>query len=186
MQINPCHAEQDETARLACYDLRTGFTAVSDDGDDTPEVAGGLQWLATEKTSGLDDRTDIWLSVNSNASQPNQIGRPERATLWVRCMGNKTNLFITFNDFTTDNQNVRYKIDDNPVRKVWMVHMQGGKGIGIWSGGAAIPFIRKLLDAETMVVAYKSYSNLNLEFDFDISGLRARIDPLAASCQWSL
>ncbi|WP_424985859.1 type VI secretion system-associated protein TagO [Microbulbifer sp. S227A] len=181
---NNCHAVKVDIERLACYDEQTEYQAP--EKKEVSEVAAptGQQWRKSEERSSLDGRTDAWLSVESKNSQPNQIGTPERARLWVRCMNNSTNFFITFNDYTPDNQNVRYKLDDNSIKKVWMVHMQGGEGIGIWSGGSAIPFIKKMFDAEDLVVAYKSYSNLNLEFTFDISGLRARIDPLAKSCQW--
>lgn len=182
---NSCHAVKVDMERLACYDEQTEYQAP--EKEEVSEVAAptGQQWSKLEESSSLDGRTDVWLSVESKNSQPNQIGNPEKASLWVRCMNNSTNFFITFNDYTPDNQNVRYKLDDNSVKKVWMVHMQGGEGIGIWSGGSAIPFIKKLFAAEDMVVAYKSYSNLNLEFSFDVSGLRARIDPLAESCHWT-
>ncbi|RUS58950.1 hypothetical protein EGN72_18790 [Pseudorhodobacter sp. E13] len=181
---NACHAIKVEKERLDCYDKQTEYEAPEKEEVSEVSAATGQQWRKSEESSSLDGRTDVWLSVDSKNSQPNQIGNPEKSTLWVRCMNNSTNLFITFNNYTPDNQNVRYKLDDSPVRKVWMVHMQGGEGIGIWSGNSAIPFIKKMFDAEDMVVAYESYSNSNLEFSFDISGLRARIDSLAESCKW--
>lgn len=181
---NACHAVKVDVERLACYDRQTAYQSPETEDVSEPVASVGQQWRKSEETSSLDGRTDVWLSVQSKNSQPNQIGSPAKARLWVRCMNNSTNFFVTFNDYTPDNQNVRYKLDDSSVKEVWMVHMQGGEGIGIWSGGSAIPFIKKMFDAEELVVAYKSYGNLKLEFTFEISGLRARIVPLAESCQW--
>lgn len=182
--VAACHAVAEDEARLACYDHQTGYTAPEPEPA-PPENAGGEQWQLSQETSNLDSRKDVWLHVSSDNTQPNQIGRPEHARLWVRCMNNSTNVFVTFNDYTPDNQNVRYKLDDGPVRKKWMVHMQGGEGVGLWSGKSAIPLAKELFDQKKLVVAYNSYNNFNLEFVFDVSGLRARIDPLAQSCGWT-
>lgn len=98
-------------------------------------------------------------------------------------MENKTNVLIGFDRYTTENQNVKYKLDDEPVQKQWMETMRGGDGIGIWSGARAIPFIRKMFGKESLVIAYDTYTG-PVEFTFDISGLRARIDALAKGCEW--
>lgn len=183
---NTCHVFDDAGTRLACYDSQTSYEPkeTQEAAATTPAKSPGSQWREAAETSALDGRKDVWLSVDSKNTQPNQIGSPEHARIWVRCMQNSTNFFVTFNDFTSDNQNVRFKIDEGSVQRIWMVHMRGGDGIGIWSGGKAIPFVKNLFDASDLTIAYKSFSNNNLEFDFDISGLRERIDPLANSCEW--
>lgn len=182
-----CHQLADREQRLACYDEATEYVPSAAEPTEitVQEELLGTQWRISQETSSLDDRTDVWLSVRSSNSEPNQIGRPERATLWVRCMRNSTNVFVAFNDYTSDNQSVRYRLDDGPLRSIWMVHMQGGEGIGIWSGGQAIPFIKQLFGHSEAVIGYASYSNQSLEFRFDISGLKSRIEPLATSCEWT-
>ncbi|PSL19780.1 type VI secretion system-associated protein TagO [Shimia abyssi] len=180
-----CHSIGNDTKRLSCYDSETKFKPNKPEATPAKPVGVGKQWRLSQEDSLLDGRTDVWLSVTSENSQPNQIGRAEEARLWVRCMNNSTNVFVTFNDYTPDNQNVQYKLDDSAVAKKWMIHMQGGEGIGLWNGKSAIPYVRTFFGKETLVIAYKSYNNINLEFEFDISGLRDRIDPLAESCNWS-
>lgn len=54
--------------------------------------------------------------------------------------------------------------------------MNDGDGIGIYSGGPAIPFIQSMFDKDELVMSYAHYSSL-AEFKFDISGLRNRISP---------
>lgn len=188
-----CHEMSTDYIRLMCYDKETGYTKPQkNEPVQQPEakieqkqanVASGAQWRYAEEKSALDARKDVWLSVSSKNTEPNSIGSPIRATLWARCMENKTNLFIGFDSYTTDDQNVRYKIGDGSIKKQWMQTMRGGDGIGIWSGSKAIPFIKNLLDQQILVIAYDTY-NGPVEFTFDISGLKARIEPLATECGW--
>lgn len=179
--------------RLTCYDRETGYrkettkseekTALSEEVEKPVAKPQGQQWRYSDDVSALDNRKDVWLSVSSKNTEGNSIGSPIRATLWVRCMENKTNVLIGFDRYTTENQNVKYKLDDEPVQKQWMETMRGGDGIGIWSGARAIPFIRKMFGKESLVIAYDTYTG-PVEFTFDISGLRARIDALAKGCEW--
>lgn len=181
-----CHSIAEDTGRLACYDRVTTFSeavTVTAPAKPGPE---GKQWNVQIEGSALDDRKDVYLRVMSDKPEGTGYGNTSHAFFYVRCMKNSTNSFITFNSYTTDDQSVKYRVDDGPMQKVWMETMNGGDGIGIWSGTRAIPFIKGLLDKEKLVVAYESYSNANLEFTFDISGLRNQIGPLAESCGWKM
>ena len=186
VNFSECHQLEGDSERLACYDSASGWTATSAE-EEVEYIASedsGAQWQYNDEKSSLDGRKDVWLRVWSNNSQSNQIGSPEKAVFYVRCMNNSTNVFVEFNSYTTEDQNVRYRLDEGGVSKVWMQTMNGGDGIGIWSGRSAIPFAKKLLDNKKLVIAYNSYSNHNLEFVFDIGGLRNQLSPLAESCQW--
>lgn len=183
-----CHSIAEDTGRLACYDRVTHFSEAEAVPVAAPVKSGpdGKQWNVQIEGSAIDDRKDVYLRVMSDKAEGTGYGNTSHAFFYVRCMKNSTNSFITFNSYTTDDQSVKYRVDDGPMQKVWMETMNGGDGIGIWSGARAIPFIKGLLDKEKLVVAYESYSNANLEFTFDISGLRNRIGPLAESCGWKL
>jgi len=126
---------------------------------------------------------DVWLAVPSENRQGNQIGRLESATLWLRCMEKTTGLVIELDKYTSDAQNVRIKFDDGPIQKQWRNTLRGGEGVGVFTGAKVIPLIKKMFDKRKMIVSYDTYSN-NVEFVFNISGLRERIDPLAAACNW--
>lgn len=191
--LEKCHKISTDYIRLLCYDRETGYKKIEADpkakdrvekADPTTSKQSGKQWRYSEEVSALDDRKDVWLSVFSKNTEGNSIGSPIRATLWIRCMENKTNVLIGFDRYTTDDQNVRYKFDNEPIDKQWMETMRGGDGIGIWSGSRSISFIRKMFDKERLVIAYNTYS-APVEFTFDISGLRARIPPLARECEWT-
>lgn len=189
-----CHKLSTDYIRLMCYDKETGYNKTNsptEKTEKTPESkavpiakAEGKQWRYLEEGSALENRKDAWLSVISENTEGNSIGSPIRATLFIRCMENKTNLLIAFDRYTSDNQNMRYKLDDGPIQTQWVEVMRGGDGIGIWSGSRAIPFVKKMFDKTRMVIAYNTYSG-PVEFSFNISGLRSRIDKVANACGWT-
>jgi len=183
-----CHSIGEDASRLACYDRETNFSKAEAAPVAAPAKPGpdGKQWNVQIEGSAIDDRKDVYLRVMSDKPEGTGYGNTSHAFFYMRCMKNSTSSFITFSSYTSDGQSVKYRLDDGPMQKVWMEPPAGGEGIGIWSGARAIPFIKGLLDKEKLVVAYESYSNANLEFTFDISGLRNQIGPLAQSCGWKL
>lgn len=183
-----CIEIEEPEHRLACYDKASGLVSesgsqVQNDGENADSNPDGAQWQYSEESSALDDRKDVWLSLLSQNSEGNSIGSPERATLYVRCMQNSTNVFISFNRYTADNQSVRYRLDKGRVQSRRMEVMRGGEGIGLWSGGSAIPFAKSLFGKNTLVVSYTTYTG-PVEFSFDVGGLESRINPLAEACNW--
>lgn len=149
------------------------------------EVSPGAQWSYSEKTSELDGRKDVWLSNESTNTHANQIGDPEHATLWLRCQGNTTSAILIFNSYISDSQTVSYRFDEGRVQKIAMVTAAGGGGLGLWSGGKAIPFIKSMYGKSKLVISYDSYRSRNIEFSFDVSGVRERIKNLASACKWN-
>lgn len=191
-EIDPlkCTSIDSDELRLACFDsafVSTGEAIVAEEGTENivQSIPDGQQWRIQEETSALDGLRNVWLSVPSSNTEPNSIGSPIRATLWLRCMDNRTNVLIGFDRYTTDDQTVRYKYDDEPIQTQWMEIMRGGDGIGIWSGNRAIPFIRGMIGKGELVLAYSTYQS-KVEFTFDVSGLDQRISSLAEACGWSL
>lgn len=184
-----CHQLSNGIKRLACYDEQTSYGVALPAPEVSKEITAALpapdgkQWRLWDEKSALDGRKDVWLSVASENTEGNSIGSPTNATLTLRCMKDRTNVLIGFRRYTTDNQNVMYRLDDEGVGKHWMEVMRGGDGIGIWSGTRAIPFIRKMLEKERLVVGYETYTG-PVEFTFDISGIENRIQPLAKACGW--
>jgi len=189
--LETCHNLPNNETRLNCYDQETGYKPITAESISSTEPTVGVgtkdpsgkQWQHSSENSALDNRQDVWLRVRSTNTEGNAIGSPIRATLWVRCMENKTNIFIGFDRYTTDNQSVKFKLDEGAIKKQWMEVMRGGDGIGVWSGRRAIPLIKQMFGKEKLVVAYDTYTG-PVEFTFDISGLNERIDPLAKACQW--
>src|SRR6056297_1265646 len=98
-ELGQCHDLVSEAERLSCYDRLSGFTESDDDASGAGALKSGRQWTEETETSALDGRTDVWLNVRSENTQPNQIGKPEKANLFLRCIENKTDVILLFNSY---------------------------------------------------------------------------------------
>lgn len=195
-EFEHCHTITAASDRLTCYDLQSGFAVayakthaqalqLSDAIDVAARMPSGDQWQLSSDFSALEDRNDIWLSVPSQNTEPSAaIGSAAYATLWLRCVEETTSMFVGFRRYTTDNQDVKFRLDRGKVQSEFMLARKGGEGIGLWNGETSIPFIRKMLGRDRLVIAYETYSG-PVEFVFDISGLDQRLKPLAEECNWS-
>jgi type VI secretion system protein VasI len=188
--LENCHAMSTGYIRLMCYDEVSGFKAEKEEqvseAAETEQISkpSGNQWRVSTEKSALTGRTDVFMSISSENRESNNIGTPEAGRLWIRCMDNTTALLITHGIYVSDAHNVRYKLDDGPIQKKWMNTLNGGDGVGLFSGSASIPFIKSMFGKDKMVAVISGYSR-KVELVFDISGLRERIDELATSCEWT-
>jgi len=193
-EFSECHMMATDALRVQCYDKATGYVKPTEATNIEPETVApqptvqdlkvtGQQWQMTTERSALHNREDVWLSVKSENTEGNAIGSPEYASLLLRCMENATNVLILFSRYTSDDQNVQYRMDDEALKKQWMEPLRGGEGIGIWSGSRAIPFIKGIVGKSTLILSYDTYEG-PVEFSFNVSGLSERIEPLATACGW--
>ena len=186
---NSCHPLTNAIERLQCYDNHTDYQNLSNTFNDKPSSIPkkdvGLQWGHSEDTSAMYNRKDVWLWVSSTNGQGTSYGSEKNARLELRCMDNKTNIYITFDTYINEDQSVRYKIDDDKIKSVYMRPFTSNDGLGIFNGNKAIPFIKNLFDRNKIIFQFKSYRNPSLEFVFNVSGLRNQIAELSKACEWN-
>jgi type VI secretion system protein VasI len=146
------------------------------------------KWLVSEDTSLLDDSTTVVLSMNSNETIAGQFGAAGPAQIYLRCLENTTSVFLILNDmFLSDIQGfgtVDFRIDATQADEVRMQSSTDNKALGLWSGGSAIPFAKRLMGGEKVVFRATPYNESPVEFSFDLTGLPVAIDPLRKACKW--
>lgn len=165
--------------RLNCYD--TAFKTV-----EPPKKSG--DWVVRQDTSKLDDTKTVVLMVESDQPIRKRFGGTESGTLLIRCQENTTSLFFTWaGNFMSDLQGrgrVDYRIDDTPASRINTDVSTDNTALGLWSGGTAIPFIKRLIGANTLYVRATPFSDSPVEMTFNISGLDQAIIPLKDACKW--
>ncbi len=165
--------------RLSCYDALF-VTPVA-----TPQA--GL-WAVQETRSALDDSRRVTLTLDSTEPMPGRFGQQEPATLIIRCEQNTTALFIIWGGHFMSDLNrggrVDYRIDAQPPGNITMRVSNNNMALGLWNGGASIPFIRRLLDGSELYVRATPFSESRIEARFPIAGLTEAIQPLRAACNW--
>lgn len=145
-------------------------------------------WLVTEDRSAFDDSRTVVLSLASDAPIRSQFGAPGPARLYLRCQENTTSLFLVLNDlFLADIQGfgaVDYRVDEAAAGAVQMTSSTDNKALGLWEGGKAIAFIKKLMAGKSVVFRATPYNDSPVEFSFTLAGLDAASLPLQEACGW--
>lgn len=168
-------------------DDATPLTFVADSAADTPVQDKG-KWQVSEDKSQLDDSATVILTINSEGTIAGQFGPAGPAELIIRCKENATSAFMVLNDlFLADVQGfgtVDFRIDAKKADKARMEASTDNKALGLWSGGSAIPFAKKLMAGDKVVFRATPFNESPVEFEFDLRGLTAAIDPLRKACKW--
>jgi len=191
--IKRCAALKTDAVRLACFDhiAKGGSGTVTESNDENDFVASApvahSNWDVRFDTSQVDDTRKVFLSSRALDMSSGRYGNKTRFTLMIACRENKTNFWIHFGGhFMSDYQHgrVTYRIDKNPAQRKRLRESNNNESLGLWNGGAAIPFIKALFGAERLFVQATPHSESSVEAEFDISGLESAIKPLRESCHW--
>ena len=153
-----------------------------------PEVESKGAWRVEEDTSAFDDSKTVVLSIESSDTIRGQFGPAGPASMYLRCQENTTVVYLWLNDlFLSDIQGfgtVEYRIDGQKAQSARMTTSTDNKALGLWNGGKAIPFIKRLEGGQTVVMRATPFNESPVEFSFDLTGLDTAIAPLKEACSW--
>lgn len=146
------------------------------------------KWLLLQDISQLDDTKTVSLHLASDNTISGQFGSPGTASIYLRCLENTTSVFLIMNDmFLSDIQGfgtVDFRIDDKKADKLRMLSSTDNKALGLWSGGSAIPFAKRLIAGSKVVFRVTPFNQSPVEVTFDLKGLDEAIKPLQQACNW--
>ena len=136
--VSNCVDIDDPDTRLSCFDDAFVETEVQ-------QPSPLSDWSVRVDTSALDDSKTVVLTLASKDQFLSQYGQLKRGTLIIRCMENRTSLYIVRGGhFMSDNRNsgrVDYRVDAKKASRVSMRESSDNEALGLWSGGQSIPFI---------------------------------------------
>lgn len=184
VDIARCAAVENGVMRLECFDNLAKKLGVAE-ADTVVSKAGA--WNVEVDTSPIDDKKNVYLSLNSNELIPSRFGTSSgRASLLLRCKESKTSAYVVWgnNYIGLERTSIEYRIDKNPVVNTRVGISTDGKATGFWSGGEAIPFIKKLLGKDQVLFRVTPHSESPVMVTFPISDLEAAIKPLREACKW--
>lgn len=142
-------------------------------------------WSVASRQSKIDDSTNVYVSTEARGTIPGTIGVPVRPTLWISCRENTTRLYVAWDRFvTTQDTVVTYRIDSQPARKRRWNMSTDHESTGLWSGGAAIPFVKSLFDTNQVLFRVTPHGDSAVTATFDTDGLAEKIKPLREACHW--
>lgn len=135
-------------------------------------------WRLTEQVDPVDGTKNIFIFVPSVFTGP---GAAESG-LFIRCLGNKTELFITWDEYLSDDPEVTYRIDDSEaVAQTWSVSSDND---ATFFPGSPIRFVKEMIGAKTLTAKVTPYRESAIFAQFDLAGLESAVAPIREECQW--
>lgn len=149
-----------------------------------PPPATQSGWRVTTTPSALDpSRSQGVAMLDSTNMVPNSIGRPEAATIVVRCIGSQRVAYFSWPNYLGSRDvRVTYKYDDNPVETALMPVSDSGTAVGRWSTRESANMINSLQSFSRQVVAIAPYQGIAQEVTFDLTGASEAIAEAFAAC----
>lgn len=178
-----CARIDDATKRLACYDQE--FSRVAP----LPASPTMGKWQLKSAPSAVPKHTDHTASLVSQGKIQCRWSSPRPVQLRIRCLGNTTSVSFETGCYMTSSQyrsygDVSYRLNYGETRVARMTAGSNDRSLGFWSGEAAIPFIRELLDQSDLTVMMTPYSDEPVSAVFDLRGINEAIAPVRQECGW--
>ncbi len=182
-----CKTVPDDVERLACYDAAFGVFVAQPQPDE--QVADLGKWERRIDVSALTDEKNVFLLLDSENQISGRYGNTMgTGRLWLRCMENTTAVLMDFNGhFMSDIQGygrVEYRIDELPLATVSTATSTDNSTLGLWRGGASIPFIKRLIGHDQLIIRATPYNESPKTLTFDIRGIDEAIVELRETCSW--
>jgi type VI secretion system protein VasI len=180
--VERCTDIENSLDRLACYDDEVGYNP-----EVKEEVVGSGDWLVRMETSQMDDSENVFLTLYSD-EQTNCPYKSGRHSIHMACRENETNLWIRFGEcFMSSIQGkgqVTYRLDTEQAATRNFRESNNNMALGLWNGGTAIPFIKKMIGHDRMIIRATPFSDSTVTGEYNIAGLEEAVQPLRDACNW--
>lgn len=146
----------------------------------------GRQWVSYKGVSVVDDSPNVNISTS-----PTNVGQAKEY-MTVRCLENTTSVVFNFDNYLGDDdasvytqtKQVLLRLDDEVARTYTMSVSTDRESVGFWRGDQAIPFIKRMLKAEKLVIRITPYGESPTTLIYNIADLDMHLDPLRVACNW--
>ena len=187
-----CFAIEDGVMRLACFDTLANAEqkqanlkakALLDSSDKKPS-----NWTLSIEQSKIDDSKTVILMTQATTPIPGRFRGYATPTLVLRCLQNVTSAYIDFDGwYMTDisgHGQVTFRIDKEKPFFHGMSASNSNKALGFWNGGTSLPFIKKLMTGQSLLVQATPFRESSMMVTFNISNLESVLDPLRKASNW--
>ena len=175
-----CPSIENDAARLACYDKEAEDSLKNN--NEQQETEGLMKkygdWIIDITESPLNDAKEVVIMRFSNDFE----SRRSQAVLMLRCQRDKTDAFVSWDEYLgSNNMKVAYRIDKEEAKSVWWNASSNGQASFI---PKPISFIKSLEGKESIYIEDEKYRGGRVSATFNISGIEEVIEPLKKACNW--
>ena len=191
-ELLKCSAIKGGVERLACFD-----GLASKDQDAADQVAEKTlndarttleNWRISIGKSKIDDSETVVLMTKSTEPVYAKFQKQVHPSLIIRCERNVTSTYVVFDGlFMSDisgNGQVTFRLNKEKPFVQSLAVSGDHQALGLWYGQTAIPFLKRIMTGDTLLVQATPHSDSPIIVTFDISGLDKQIEPLRKACKW--
>ncbi|SFI89615.1 type VI secretion system-associated protein TagO [Jannaschia pohangensis] len=157
------------------------------DADVVEDEPAGPAWVLRTEPAAFDDLTNVYLSVPSD--QPLRCGPRRRASLMLRCLEDRTAIYIAHDCATPpmdpEGWDVDLRFDQNAVQNVDLPVDSHGEAFGHWTYREARTLMEELLSAQTLSVRFTDLTGTESQMSFPVASLAEPLETLKQACHWS-
>ena len=173
-----CGKIQNISERLACYDMLY-----------KPSVDASKKgnWVLTQEVSKIDDSINVFVMILSENDVIKRFGGSAPVTFLMRCMENTTSIYFSMDNFLSDIQSygvITIRLDDQRAFDKRFVASTDNSALGLWRGGAAIPFLKQLKGKKRLIARITPFNESSVTAEFNIDGIDEYIDAIGKQCGW--
>ena len=177
--IARCATVLGDLARLECFDQMAKNRGLSGPRSQLTNVSGTGKWKVSAEINPVDDSKTVTLILVADSGR-SKWGRP--VALVARCMSDKTELYISWNDYLGSSANVLTRIGSSAaLTKRW--GLSTDKQASFHPRGT-IAFMKEMMGSDRLVAQVTPYNENPVTAVFDTSGLENAIQPLRETCNW--
>lgn len=157
--------------------LMVSFSSMSAD----PQMEGA--WFYEKSTNKMTDATEMFATTTSRDVYT-RSGLDRNTTLVVRCSENKTEAYLSTDDYLGSREPfVTIRFDDEKPRRQQWVSAEGGNAA---FAPNAISLIRKIGSHKKLIAGFEPYGSTMQVVEFDLSGSGKIAGMIADSCGWKI
>jgi len=178
-----CANHADDTDRLRCFN--TLSFDVDAHSPTSNQKSDWITWSLYQQISPIDSNLTVNIHIDATKKLYKIDSLPQ---LWIWCDQDVTSIYFDYN-YTLFNEgdyiwNIGVRIDDGDL-EWWELKVSSTQdSVGLWDGRSSIPFIRKLISANRLLVAL-SPEGLGEQISiFPLNGLHNAISPIQSACHW--
>jgi type VI secretion system protein VasI len=178
-EMASCALFSDNDKRLICYDKilkKNNILIAGSQKNDGVSVQGN--WIVTTDTNPIDDSKTVVAYLKARSGENSS----QVPTLVLRCMSNKTESMIEWNDFlSTEYQYVTTRVGSKKaVTEPWSLSTDKTSTFHT----EPIAFIRSMLKESRLLAQTTPYNENPVTAIFDISGIDNALTEVRKTCIW--
>jgi len=144
-------------------------------------------WRVHESVSSKDDSPFIAISTGAVTPVSIRGGLFQTPRMVIRCAENVTSVLVNFDTFIgSRDRRVESRVDEGQLQRATWGASSDNKTVGLWRGAQAIPFVKSLLQGDSLKLWLTPHNSSGIVVTFNIKSLDEHLEKVAEACNWSL